>query len=316
MSKDTTQTIPIPLKRRFRTFRLTILPILIWVGVGASSYLIATRGSRTAGVEGVVEAQQTDLAAIHEGTIDQIAVRAYSFIPKGAIIASLDTADIDQELAVLDREAARVRALLLSERASHEASRRDEQQERVMDARRLALDSEQARMQTFDRLIQLESDRIELRRLTTERDRQERLASIGTDTRADMEDATYRAEALERAIREQESALEEARRQQDLADARLAEYTSEDRSLGVAPVEAILAPLERELDVIEAQRALLEMRRSQRVLRAPHSGVVTQLFAGEGESVLRGQIVASVAKAQAQTVTAYLDERADRKSVV
>ncbi len=245
------------------------------------------------GVIGFAEGEPLSIAPTLPARVLTVAVEPGQEVAAGQFLATVDTGDIDAELAIAEAERAALDEQLTAEAAgvardarsergdldvaverSQVALAEEEEAYRSADAERLTLDAERRRIQSLLR-----------EGLATRED----LARIELAHSTATQRANAKPEVL-RVLREQlHNAL--ARRDQ------------------VAAGEAVATtPLRRQIDVVERQIEALERRRAEATLRAPIRGRITQVTKRPGETAAPDIPVIAMVHAQVDRVVACLSE--------
>jgi HlyD family secretion protein len=230
---------------------------VFWLAAAACTALVGCREPETTGnvrVSGHVEATEVHVAAEVGGRLVELRVAEGDRVNKGDVIANLDTRDVELQVgrARADRNAADAQVRLLLSGARPEDVRRAEAQ----------VDSASAEV-----------------------------ASIQAELRA-AEIDLQRFEALLTASAGSQKQRDDARARVDVARER--EQGARDRVRAAREVVALLnAGAQREeieaararVASIDAQIAVLEKMRTDAVVVAPVSGIVTQTLSDAGEMV-------------------------------
>jgi HlyD family secretion protein len=252
---------------------------IVWVLVTAA----AAAGCRDrppggpARASGYVEATEVRLAAEVGGRVLEVAVEEGDRVAAGALIARLDTADVDLALrraqAERDQAQAQLRLLLAGSR--------------VEDIRQAQAQSESAQADIAAAESERQSAAADLQRF-------EALLAANAGSRKQRDDAATRlsvADARVRAARERARAAGEA----------LARQRAGSRPDEIAAARARVAAL-------DAQTAALEKNRADAVLRSPVNGIVTAKTVRAGELVARGTPIVTVTDLDAAWANVYVDE--------
>ena len=249
---------------------------------------------------GCAYTQEYPVAPLDTGRVVSVAVELGQPVTAGQILATMDTGELDLEIAVL--EASRTQAL-----ASYEAGR----------TRELARSMEQqgelssTLARTERRLSEAETDKMvsqaELQVQEAELRRTRSLVSQQLADRGRLSVIEARVAQLRGRLRGAEASSTLLSRQLEDARTRMANNAEE-------AVEQQVAPLLREVDVLDVQLRGLKAQREQRVLRSPSVGHVSAVHlqvgavAGPEQPLVtvvaapEGKVVACMAEAQALEV--------------
>jgi multidrug resistance efflux pump len=118
--------------------------------------------------------------------------------------------------------------------------------------------------------------------------------------------AKVRYEVLAKKIKENEVLLEQAKRDVEAGEKRLAEF-SQQQPQHPSP-DGELEVIQKQIMVQEQRIGELRARRTPLVLTSPFDGVVAQVYYRPGEAVLAGDIILTVAEAKPTEVIAYASE--------
>jgi HlyD family secretion protein len=246
----------------------------------ASMALTAACGSRTDSLpraSGYVEATEVRVAAEAPGRVLEVLVDEGSRIEAGAIIARIDTADVEIALrrarADRDQAAAQLRLVRAGARAE---------------------DIRQARAQASSARADIAAAEAEREAAGDDLKRFEALLAAKAGSRKQRDDAATRvrvATARVEAARERTQAAEEA-------VARL--------KAGARPEE--VAAAEARVSATEAQIAALEKSLADATVKAPVGGTVTSRLVDPGETLPRGAPVVVIADLDRAWANVYVDE--------
>ncbi|TVQ82167.1 MAG: hypothetical protein EA380_00680 [Phycisphaeraceae bacterium] len=131
----------------------------------------------------------------------------------GQIIARLDDRPVLASIATVQMRIAQSRQELASMAESIAQSRRDHQRGDAIDFIEMHLELQRQRLDSLDRRAIVESDKIELQRLTEEYEQFVELVDLNAETDFALRMAQLRLETLARQIQEKEQALEKVNRQ-------------------------------------------------------------------------------------------------------
>ena len=305
---ETTFSRPIrsPLTYRLRVLRHRVIPAGVWLSAIALMLVWAGgRGQYIAGV-GIVEANQTAVSPLADGSLQSLAVDIFDEIQEGQILAMMDDTVISAELVVAEAEMAQLRSTVLAESRRLDVELAQQEADALNDLRRFQMDEEEARLQYLEMVVRQESDTVKLERLKIQMDRQRDLVARDVTPEQLSDDTRLRYEALKKELEENETALAAAKVLVNQSTQRREEW-----ELQVLDVDTddFLAPIREALNVQEARISGIKQHRAMLVLRAPVGGQVAQIFHRPGETVLAGDPVLALAETGYQRVLAYVDER-------
>lgn len=267
------------------TFGITVL-LLAWLAVSPPGAVRAV---------GFAEGERLSIAPPEPTRVLTVAVEPGQAVTAGQILATLDTAAIDAELAIAEAE----RAALEAEEAAEAAGvAREERSERG------DLDADVARARVALATQEEEYARVkaEVTALESERARLRSLLVDGLTTREELAriEIAY-AEAKQRAGEKPET-LRTLRDQLSAATDRRDSATASDGA-GVA-----IAPVRRQIEVVDRRIEDLARRRADATLRAPTRGRVIDVVKRGGEIAAPDMPVVVMVRSRVDRVAVCLAE--------
>jgi HlyD family secretion protein len=245
--------------------------------------VVGAGGCRGDGAEGpprasgYVEATDVRVGADVGGRLIEVPVNEGDRVTAGAVIARLDTSDIDLALR---------RAQAQRDQATAEL--------RLLQAGARPEDIRQARAQAASADADVRAAQSELDSATADLDRFEALLASKAGSRKQRDDAATR-----RAVAE--SRVQAARARAQAAGETVARLRSGSRPEEIAAARARVA-------AVDAQIAEIEQSRADAVLVAPVSGIVTAKMVHAGELVARGTPIVTITNLDAAWANVYVDE--------
>ena len=307
------ETIHTPLSRRIQTLRRGVAPVLVWVVAVVVVVTLAGRSTRRIDAVGVAESRVVTVAPLVDGTLQGLSVELFDHTEADQIVGLIDDTLVRAQLVTAQAELSRLGADLEARRAELALESIQRELDDLNDQRRFVLNEEQARLAYLDRVVQQESDKVELNRLALVLGRQKRLIEQDAGDEATYDDVRLQHAALAKRIDENVEALEAARRRMDEAGRRWADRVADRDAVDMAQ---ILRPLHEAVTVQHGRILELTEQRKMLVLRAPLAGTVAHIFHRAGETVPSGDPVLAIAAESSRRVLAYVDERsAERVSV-
>lgn len=275
------RNIPTPPSRYWKELRVKALPLAVFlITVVAVARLWSERVDRS-NLTGVVVGARAELRSPKPGTLAELRVTRFQKVNAGDLIAKVVTTEtglLEARLGVVAAEMELVRRGM---------GPTDNLQRNLMTRTSLEADLLKQR-------LELASATVEEERLQREHERASRLAAeriISEEEydriRAEYERARVRVQVGTELLDEMLRRLEEMREQFDR------ERIQED------PVAAALRRQEQELRLIEAEAMPLE-------LRAPISGIVSEIFRQNGETVRDGEPILVIRSEHPDYVVGYM----------
>ncbi len=287
-------------------FNLHIMPVLIWlVAVACVVGLFQNRWQRFE-IVGMAQGQARIISPTTTGTIKIVPVLLFEHVNKWDTLVVLDDELLGAELATAAAEIERLRAEL---NATHnqltvEAARIETNW--VTSARRFSVDAEQLRLDILQTKTVLETDRIMLQDLELDVKISKDLLAKDAVTPYDLQKAQAAYDALAKKIEENENLLAQYQQYLAKAEQRRAEFV-QDRPV-VASLDSALEPVRKAITVQEKRIEEISARRAALVLKAPFDGIVSQIQARAGETVLAGAPILTIAEAAPTEIIAYANE--------
>jgi len=300
--------IKIPWSRRYRRWRDRFVPVVAFAVCAAIMLMLWDRHTSTAVMIGEVEAVRAELSAPMPGVLVNLTGKTldrFDAVYAGQVIARLDDRPTLAALATLHSRLAQSRSEIAATASNIQLARSDVEQTAAIDLAELILDVQRQRLDIVDRRGVIETDRIELQRLSEEYDYVKRLHEQQAETDFVLRMAMLRRDVLARQITEHEQALSEA-------DAQLAESMHLLEALPDqldAELNVLLQPLRDAVDVHEAEMRELELRVGALQIRAPFAGEVAAVHVHPGQSIVPGVPIITLADPTAQYMVVYFRER-------
>jgi multidrug resistance efflux pump len=288
--------------------RKRFLPVLIWGAAVAVAVVLVQRQRVYVDAVGIAEAKTTYVAPLFDGTVQSLAVDVLDEVTEGQVVAIMDDTLIRSELHVAEAELGRVRALLEAESARFAQEQQMNETSAQDDLRRFQLNEEQARLNHLDRVIQHETDKVDLERLAVQLKRQEEMLKQHLLEPAVVDETRLAYTALKTKVDQDVNAIAMAK--QNIAAAASRSETRTGEEPVPAPTDAVLRALQADIAAQQAIVAEVQERRQALALKAPVAGQIALIAKRPGESILAGDPILTIVGAGANRVTAYVDERA------
>ena len=270
-----------------------------WVTFGGTLLLLAWLTVSPPGpihAIGFAAGEPFSIAPAEPARVLSVAVEPGQEVAAGQILASVDAAAVEAELAIAEAERAALTAEAAAEAAGvarEERSERGDLEVAVARAQIALQEQEEAYARAEAGVRALESERARIRSLLGE----------GLATRDDLGRIEIaHAEAKQRAAEKPET-IRILREQLRDATARRDQAAASDGA-GVA-----VAPLHRQIEVVERRIEDLARRRAEATLRAPTHGRVTEVLKRPGEIAARDMPVVAMVRSRVDRVAACLAER-------
>jgi multidrug resistance efflux pump len=260
----------------------------------ALAAFIYTGGAANSQVLGFAEAEVVNVASVETGRIASIAVEPGQEVVPGQVVATLDAAAIDAEIAVLEAEKTRLLALIPIEQAE-ETQRLDEAVERI--ERELAREQEELSRARSEHKT-LETERARAKKLV-----EDKLASTEELTKLDVLYATIKP-----VVDEKPRTVELLRKQLAAAQKRRQQAAEAHDAAAKGPFGGDLLVTTRELEQLRQQRSELE-------LKAVRRGRISQIWKRAGEVAVAGEPIVSSVSSPGRVVACVPEAQALRVGV-
>lgn len=238
---------------------LACLVAVVWLyrGVGAGNRVV-----------GFAHGAEYPVAPLAPARVSNIAVDVGQFVSTGEVVATLDTTEIDEEIAVA--AAKRVQGVARLSAAIEEAKR-----QALVDERALARELSTADMRLGESRSRRDEATAELTVQRSERKRMRALADARMVDRSRLASVEARVATLSARVSNARAAVDVATNHRDEAKSRANQPIAERVARAVAPLEAAL-------EVMDARIRSLREQRGRLVLRAPADGHVSSVHLRTG----------------------------------
>ena len=271
------------------------LPWLMWAATLAGSGALWCGIQRISATGYVVSVEYT-VAAPRAGRVDELLVEVGDRVRAGELVATLDAAEIDAELAILAAERQKIAAQLGAAKVA--AVSRESETTRDLDASvssaELALRAAQARRKVKAAELGAIAGQIK------------RLRELVDQRLADRRE-------LDGLLVQQASASREVEAADSLISQLVGEVASARGRRGAVATDApelAVEPLRAELAILGRRQELLELRRDELELRAPSDGEVGAVLVRPGEVVTVGAPVLTLVGSGGPRVQVCMSETA------
>lgn len=298
-------TIPTPLTQRLHRVRQSLLPVICFCGCVLGALWLWDREGQMPNAVGEVESVRIDVAAPADGilaTLPRGPWALFDRVEAETVLARLDDRAIRAEMATLQAEVAQLRseAVAAAEQIALDQAGREHDYDR--EARRLAWQIQQHRLDLLDRRAVIETDRAEESRLQTELAFLEPLRARGTVTELQVTDQRLQRDVVQRRISENERSLAEAKEQLDKVVAALQTYPVSRP----ADADKLIGPLDAAITVGERQLEQLQVQLESLVVRAPLRGTICAIHGWPGQQVRAGDPILTVAAEDGRYIVSYV----------
>lgn len=278
--------IPVPWRERWRTFRMRLLPALVFAAAMVVFVQLWREHVAPAAMLGEVVIERALLASPADGLVRDLQVRPFDSVRAGDYLGELTTTTpglAERTLAVLAAEIAQTRVGL----------------DPVANQHRNRLNYEGLRLDALMQRVNLAIARVNLAQAERDHERVTRLYERGIAP----EDAYEEVGARKRALAAEVRSLGEVT---ETLEARLADH---DALLDAHEAQAS-RHLAAAVALLEERVALAEAEMAPIPLVAPRDGVVGAIERGDGEYLLAGEPILYINVPEASRIVAYVRPRA------
>jgi multidrug resistance efflux pump len=273
--------IPTPPSRYWKELRVKALPLAIFLITAAVVARLWSERVARSNLTGVVVGAHAEIRSPQPGTLAGLGVARFQRVNEGDLIARVVTTDME----LLEARLGVVRAEM--ELVRRGMGPTDNLQRNLMNRASLEADLLQQR-------LELASAKVEEERLQREHERAARLVADRIITEEEYERIRSEYERVRVKVEVGSELLEEMlRRVEEMRERFDGERLQED------PVAAALRHQEQELRLIAAEAMPFE-------LRAPISGIVSEIFRENGETVVDGEPILVIRSEHPDYVVGYM----------
>ena len=338
MAVGSKKKIRTPLKEHLRQMRYQLIPVLVFLGGIYVTGLLWSKHMELPNGIGAVKALRVDIISPVDGVLVQLPdlrkqLDMFDSVSAGQVVCKLDDSTVLATIATLEAQGKELNMQLAAtdaemklEFAAKRADRSDRRQSLLDEARRLAVDLEELKLDVADRTIKLESNRVALKRRAEKLAILQDLVKKKLETEYALKDTQLQHDVQEVEIAEQEKALAEARTLETKAQARMDEFDKmvrEEDALSAAQgaTDSLAASIQKEIDVflkpIEAAVATQKSRLQEALLllkaleiRVPpsviSSGTIVEIYRMPGQAVRAGEPIMRIANLDSMYIVSYV----------
>ncbi len=298
----------------FGRLNMHFIPLLVWLAAVIAVVGLFSHRARRFEVLGVAQSRIYQVAATSPGRLKDIPVSLFNEVKQGQTVALVDTV-LDNEkrpegmkaqLATIQAEIGHLTAQLVSTRDNFLADKSDRETNQLTNARRFAIDMENARLDILRLRALIETDRAMLEDLALEVKVAQYLVKKDAAAPYELQKANLQYNALAKKLEENEHLIEQAKndlqeslRRRDEYAQHQPYYPSVDSALNV--IRKAIKVQEQRMDELTVKYAALQ-------LKAPFDGAVSQVLRQPGEAVLAGEPILTVTEVKPSEIIAYVSE--------
>jgi multidrug resistance efflux pump len=277
-------------------------PWATWLLVVAVAYWLHRESAGTGQAGGIAEVKEFTVSSMETGRLATLEVIPGQRVWQGQVVARMDSAILDRELAVADAELRELEARIPAEDKSLEFTVLESERAFQAEVEQAAIALQAARS-TYAR------DRAELDSVQTELSRQRDLVARHLAQADRMKDLEVKRAALEQEVTSWPTRIGGLEARERAARERMATWrSSHGVSSGLDARKAQLRPLELRVVRQRAYLALLKQRLAATALLAPAYAFITNISARPGDVLTPGAPVLVMVEANPSQVIAYAEE--------
>ena len=272
--------IPVPPGRRWREFRLRVVPGIVFLVTSAAVALIWNQHLSVSTLQGEVESVQSNVSSPHAGILTQVNVTRFQKVSQGEAVAVLIPNDPRIPLALLQSEIDLFRARL----------------EPRLSGQRNATDYERLRLEWLLQKVQLATAQVKLARAENQLRRSEHLFREDVIS-ADLYDSSLKTrERLKANVEESSNVVVE-----------LEKGLESLKELGSSvEFESVVTETVSTLRAHEQKLRLTEASIGPITLKAPIEGMVSFIYRRPGENVQNGDPIIALSALDSDRIIGYL----------
>jgi len=332
-----------PLKEHLRQMRYQLIPVVVFLAGTYATVLLWDRHLELPNGIGAVKALRIDIISPVDGVLVKLPgqqLEVFDTVGNRKIICKFDDRPVRALIDTLAAEVTRLKKELAStdaqmklDFAERNADKSDRRQALLDDARRLAVDFERMKLDVADRTIQLEANRIGLKRRAEKLAIVKDLVAKKLETPYVLSDTQLLHDVVEREVAEQEKALVEAKaleakaktrmdayskmvREEDaLREARTAKGDAKDAAKPLAAsirekIAVFLEPIEAAAAVQEARIKEAVIQREALEIPVPPAfaatGRIVEIYRWPGQAVRAGEPIMRIANPDSMYIVSYV----------
>lgn len=277
------EPIPIPLRLRWREFKIRLLPLLVFTTVAASAVMFWRSQLGPRGVIGQVELIETRIGAVKPVVVSAVLVKPHQFVRFGDPLVRV----LPENPALLTTTLESIRAEATSIRNSFTSLRPQNQ---------MIVDFERLRLESLDFKAQLAVAKVEAALAETEANRGRALAQ----SKVMSEEELGRLEAFAEA---QRLKVEELAVLAKTSEESLANVSAVRSSIDADSPAQVVAS---DVDFLEKKLRMVQAELGEMLITAPIDGEVGAIHYQNGAVVPTGEPIFTIAATKPTVIVAYL----------
>ncbi|MCA1801054.1 MAG: HlyD family efflux transporter periplasmic adaptor subunit [Rhodothermaceae bacterium] len=283
------EPIQVPLGRKLRELRFRYLPVIVFVIVTIAVISLWDYHVTPSSFQGMAESERSLVMSPRPGTVLEISAERFDAILEGEELARVYPVDPSVMSAHLDVILAEVELIRTS-------------LEPLADRQRNLLNYEGRRLDLMNARIELATTRINRDRLQRDLDRADNLYDQNLISEAEYDLIRTEFASNDIGVTEKEKLISEMEERLQTLSTGLIPGTP--GSAG-DPVRAAINVKEKELNVLEAEMSPI-------IIRAPISGMISQMYKNNGEFAAEGEPIFTISASGARYVIGFVRQPVSR----
>jgi multidrug resistance efflux pump len=302
--------IPTPWHLKWRRFRHNVLPAIFFCAcVGGMVWLWQGVAAQPNAV-GKVEAVRVDVPAGADGLLQASPGNSWALfdrVESGQLLARLDDRVLKTSLQTLRLELEQLKAEISAAEIRSETEYADRMRDHQQEAIRLTWQVERSRLEMLDRTILVETEQLEVDRLTAELEFISRAGHIVNLSELDLEQRRFVCDEAAKRLELNRAVLAESEEQWIDAQEDLTGHPP----VALTQTERLLAPLQTSLTVCESRIRELKLQIRCLDIRAPISGTICSINCWPGQNVQAADPIVSLAADEGRYIVSYIRQKQD-----
>jgi len=303
---DRLQPIPTPLSQHWRRVRYQLVPVVVFAAAVLGTGALWQRRASMPNAVGEVEAARIPVRSQYPGYLSKLKepVKLFQRVEEGTVVAQLEDKSVQAALDALTKDVEALQAEVEATRARLQQEQAERGYDRLLEARRLALDVERTELVILDLQTRTASEKARLERynkLLAQAQQLEEAHAASFQTVVDLTLERDRSDAIIRGTADQ---IEQAKLNLQAARDRLKAHPNAD------PLKdsTFLDPISRQREAQDKRRQELELRLKAMELQAPASGTICAILREPGQTVQAGEDILLIAPDRQTRIIAYVRE--------
>ncbi len=298
-----------PWKQQWRRIRYQLFPVVCMCAAVLTTGWLWSRRNVGYNLIGEAHVKTRDVLSPISGVLVPLKqkpqIGLLDRVQKGkTVVAQLDTRPSEAALALLDQERTRLHQELVAKQEELQITLADRKQALDLEARRLAGQVEGLKLKILDCRAAIETDKIELQRVTGAYENAKDLASRSVISQRELLEAQLRRDAVAKRLASNEAILTQVETQRENAAKQLGAIPATQ----TAAIDKILEPLRTRIVEHQQKVQLLMAQIESLTIVAPLTGQVSAVHRHPGETVQAGDPIISITDEESHHIVSYVRE--------